>query len=813
MLGADGLSILDDIAFSAKSPSVMASASDRLFLNGSKGVGHGRARTTRERMSCTLAILLTLGLAACGGGGDSPLTEALAAPQAEQPSIRDVDTVADGLSLQPTEDVQVAVRNAADIDSDQQVPDPDPAPGVPTSQVDQEPTAGNAVVPAPASAAAPAGQVTVTIPSVPNRVAAPEPTIPPTVAIVPAEPVAKAPVEPAPSEAPTQAPATAGGGVATAGAAETLPVAGTTLPVPSQATAPASAPAATAAAPVVPTAVTASGAAPTDEGTVPSAAEPLTIAGAGVGSSGAPAGTAGSSAGRKIYVLPASTGASDGNPGTQASPLKTISAAMRILKAGDEVLVGPGVYRETVVVPDLSGASVPTTIRGLQPGKAIIKGSDLVTGWVQAGSDMWFVNWSADEPEQVYRAGTPLQQIGGTVFGGYPGKPGHELASMHRSEGGVWPGRVAGSVSTMPEDSFFFDTTARRLYVRSSKPLVGGEALEVSVRTYVLQALAAHLLTISDLDFEHSNTSFKVRHGAIMVKGSYNTVRGIHVRRMDAFCAMLSGEGNRLQDSLFEYCGQAGINVGGSGPQVIGNTIRYANTRKFNKNWEAGGAKFTGTPALVDAVVARNLVVFSTGDGLWFDWTPQRILIEANVTAYNTGHGIHFEASTQGTIVGNTSYGNGLRGIYLLESSYSEVRRNIVFANGMEGIAIASGTRIAANPRLAPVGNRIYGNTIAWNDPRRLRMQLMLPEAQYGGQSDKNVLHATDVLPRYAAGWVTETNPYQKSLPAWRAFSGQDQGSVESNGAVPPDLAAALASKTLLERSQLPAMLQTAGVP
>ena len=46
--------------------------------------------------------------------------------------------------------------------------------------------------------------------------------------------------------------------------------------------------------------------------------------------------------------------ASDRNPGTEAKPLKTLAEAMRRLEAGDEVLVGDGIYREAVVVPKLN---------------------------------------------------------------------------------------------------------------------------------------------------------------------------------------------------------------------------------------------------------------------------------------------------------------------------------------------------------------------------------------------------------------------------------------------------------------------------
>ena len=36
--------------------------------------------------------------------------------------------------------------------------------------------------------------------------------------------------------------------------------------------------------------------------------------------------------------------------GTQASPFKTINQAAQVARAGDEVLVAPGIYREQVLL-------------------------------------------------------------------------------------------------------------------------------------------------------------------------------------------------------------------------------------------------------------------------------------------------------------------------------------------------------------------------------------------------------------------------------------------------------------------------------
>lgn len=511
---------------------------------------------------------------------------------------------------------------------------------------------------------------------------------------------------------------------------------------------------------------------------------------------------------RQVFVDASRGESNDANPGTYAAPLRTIGQAMKVLRPGDDVIIGPGVYRETIIVPTLAATAYTTAIRALTPGAAIVKGSDEVKNWKQLSADVWYVAWSGAQPEQVYRQGRPLTQIAGTVFGGYPLDPKSPVAN----QGDIWPGRIAGDKNSLPVDSFTYDVTDKRIYVRLSKPPVVGEALEVSTRTYVLNALSAINLVVDGLVFEHSNTSLTQRHGAVKTNGRQNTIRNVVVRDMDAFCVQVEGDDSALLDSRIERCGQIGIGAYGARVTVSRNIVTANNTRGFNKNWEAGGMKLTGSPALTDAFVTNNVVTLNTGDGIWFDWTPRRVTVSGNVTAYNSGHGIHYEASQAGKISGNFAYGNGQRGIYLLESSNTVVSGNSVFGNTMEGIAIANGTRSASNPSLLPYGNSITGNSIAWNDGRRNRMQFMLPGLEFGNTSDRNISQATDVTPRYSQGWVSGTNPYKQGLPAWRPFSGQDAKSTESMGPMPSTLAAGIAAKRLLDKGELPGFLQTPGV-
>jgi len=515
---------------------------------------------------------------------------------------------------------------------------------------------------------------------------------------------------------------------------------------------------------------------------------------------------------RQLFVDASRSEASDSNPGTYAAPLRTIGQAMKVLRAGDDLIIGPGVYRESIMVPKLAATAYTTAIRASIPGQTVVKGSDPVKDWKQLNADTWYVAWSGSEPEQVYRQGRQLKQVAGTVFGGYPLNPNNPLNGMHASEGGIWPGRVAGNKNSLPVDSFTYDATERRIYVRLSNALTASEALEVSTRTYVLRAESAVNLVVDGMVFEHSNTSLTQRHGAVYLTGSGSVVKNSTIRLMDSFCVMIDGNDSKLLTSSVESCGQAGLAAYGARVVVDGNRVTSNNTRGFNKNWEAGGMKFTGSPALTDAFVTNNIATFNAGDGIWFDWTPQRVTISGNTAAYNTGHGIHFEASQAGQIKANFAYGNGQRGIYMLESANTAVSGNSVFANTMEGIAIANGSRSASNSRLLPYGNSASSNSIAWNDGRRNRVQLMLPGLKFANTSDRNVFQATDVTPRYAQDWVSSSNMYKQGLPAWRPYTGQDSKSTESMGPMPSTLANGIAAKKIFSKGELPAFLQTPGV-
>ena len=87
--------------------------------------------------------------------------------------------------------------------------------------------------------------------------------------------------------------------------------------------------------------------------------------------------------------------------GSKNNPFKRIGDAAEIARAGDEVLVLPGVYRE-YVNPRYAGVEgAPIVYRSVEPLKAVITGAEEVKCWENYKGNVW------------------LARIPNGIFGGY----------------------------------------------------------------------------------------------------------------------------------------------------------------------------------------------------------------------------------------------------------------------------------------------------------------------------------------------------------------------------------------------------------
>lgn len=486
------------------------------------------------------------------------------------------------------------------------------------------------------------------------------------------------------------------------------------------------------------------------------------------------AGLLSTSWGANRFVAPLHVSAMDEGSGDVNRPYKTIAFAMTQLMPGDTLNIAAGTYREAILFPKRAwSADKPTIVTGT--GEVTLLGTELVGGWQLIGDDIYVKRPWILEPQQVIVNGTMLKQIGGSIFRGYPVQRSHELASLHRSQGGIWPKRIEGNRDALPPESFIFDDGKNELVIRTTDKSIIANGVEIAMRPYLVQGQNVAGITISNIHFRYSNTTTMSRQGAVTLIGQRNTLDKLIVEDMDGAGIEVSGDLNTVRNSVITRSGYLGVKARGKQVTIDNNDVTYNNTRRFNKWWEAGGMKFVGEGGLQNSTVTNNRVHHNFGDGIWFDWGNDANVIEKNTVAFNEGFGIQYEASSGALIQDNMVFGNGQRGIYVIHSRDSIVLHNLVAANGMEGIAIVDEQR--ADPKglldLRPVRNKVFANLLAWNKG----LAVILPGPEYKNSSDGNLYVFDKIEPLFSMGWPRSPLSKQK-LTTWRKDYVQDMSSM-----------------------------------
>jgi parallel beta-helix repeat protein len=199
-----------------------------------------------------------------------------------------------------------------------------------------------------------------------------------------------------------------------------------------------------------------------------------------------------------------------------------------------------------------------------------------------------------------------------------------------------------------------------------------------------------------------------------------------------------------------------------------------------------------GEGGLIDSTVRRHVAIGNTGDGIWFDWMNTNNQVYENLVAYNTGMGIHYEASQGGFIYNNYVFSNGQRGIFLAHSSTTVVAFNVIVQTGYEGLVVVDEGRDPTNIVLRPVGNTVHGNIVV----RTGRSTLVMPLELVDNRSDFNLFLGL-TQPTFALGWPSTTSPIRNGLVTWQTVSGLDLNSSYQAVDVPASLLAAFEQEVI----------------
>lgn len=494
---------------------------------------------------------------------------------------------------------------------------------------------------------------------------------------------------------------------------------------------------------------------------------------------------------RTIVVNQKHARASDRNPGTEALPLRTISAAAERAQPGDTVLVRAGVYRERVA-PARGGEEGKPITYAAAPGEDVyVKGSELWQPQWQAVPGhpaVWFgkldpklfgdfnpfhldVQMASAAPgarKQVPRkvrpanGAAPLPLTRGQVF--VDSVPLAQAESFEQvcATPGAWLVNAAG-------DGMWIHFPPDAANRPPAKRMV-----EITARSRIFGSVRRGLgyIHVRGFIFEHTaNNHPTPQVGAVSTRSGHHWVIENNVIRYATTIGLEAGmewgigytdedspvppdyvpgfhliRNNRISDN--GLCGLAAL--GHVGLQVIGNVFERNNRLAF-KTWEVGGIKFHFA---YYALVEGNLVRDTDGFGIWVDNTYYKCRITRNVILNNYWAGIFPELGEGPLLVDNNiiAYTRHGDGIYSHDAAGFTIAHNLIYSNANFGVWTTVATdRKRPHGLTASSHQRIYNNLIFANHAGAIGLPFPFERAE-DNHSDANLFMGGGSMDGQSAG-------------------------------------------------------------
>jgi hypothetical protein len=367
---------------------------------------------------------------------------------------------------------------------------------------------------------------------------------------------------------------------------------------------------------------------------------------------------------------------SDSNSGAQATPFKTIQAAINKANTynqqgtGVKVIVNAGVYREAVTVGSNKATSAVLTVQASVAGAAIIAGSNIITGWSQQNSTTWQTSWSntngfcalpsgwpttyapiIQRTEMIFVNGTPLTQV--------------------------------MSFNDMKPGTFFFSDTYQQLHIAPPAGTnMSTAVVEVAIRPTTLTVTGRTNLVLRGLVFHHAANCLNTAGAAIFnsnnvlidsVQALWNNWGGLGVY----------GSANyTIQNSVANYNGGAGI-LGDQDTNALYNynETDYNNWRGAQAafyDWAMGGTKLF---QMRSATVQNHYAYNNQAEGLWFDTDNQKVTVNNATLVGNVMAALQIERDEGPIMVQNSHFCTSGQGINLLTAPNVTITGNTFYNN------------------------------------------------------------------------------------------------------------------------------------
>ncbi len=423
--------------------------------------------------------------------------------------------------------------------------------------------------------------------------------------------------------------------------------------------------------------------------------------------------------------------------GTKEHPFLTISAAAKVAKPGDEVLVMPGVYREYVDPTNAGTEDARITYRSVEPLKAVITGAEIVKGWekykgktwkveidngifgsynpydTRIGGDWYFwhrhphtgcvyINdvalYEADtledclkgekdiaswEPENSTRKWYCEQKDGKTViYANFQGKdPNKAKVEINVRRNCFFPSKTGVGYITLSGFTVNKAATTWAPPAAFQDGMIGPhwsrgwiiEDCEVSHSRCCGISLGKYL----DPENDHYFTKYRVKSPTQMERDA--VCRGLYHGWLKENIGS-----HIVRRCHIHHCEQTGI-VGRMG--CVFSIIEDNHIHNINNMMEVGGAEIAGIKlhAAIDVIMRRNHVHHCTM-GLWCDWQAQGTILSQNLLHDN--HTPDFAKRIPGTIMSQDIFIEVGHGPTLVDNNIMLSKASLRLAT--EGVAMVN---------------------------------------------------------------------------------------------------------------------------
>jgi len=419
------------------------------------------------------------------------------------------------------------------------------------------------------------------------------------------------------------------------------------------------------------------------------------------------------------------SGNDNNNGRSLGKAFKSIKKALSVSNGGDTILVKGGTYREGEIrVLKTNNTGKYITLKNYGNEKVTIKGSVVVKNWEHYKGNIWKLpssnesglNRKVHYQQVFYGEGQNLQKIGYPNYFKRNGIPEWNLFlkrffPIKRNKRNPF-GMSEGTFYVKKLEDGTFD-----LYVwlpKGKNPNAAGTTMEVSDKTYLINAYDVKNMKFQGLHFKHTSASsyarfnngfqvgygLKVGYGAIVdnCEISYTDFSGLNLSLGKE--ARATDMKQVVSNCKIHHNGDIGMTVTAGG-YVIRNSEFYENgTRPFFQPWHSGAIK---TSAQGWGEIKDNYIHDERAEGIWFDhcYSGKPILIHHNYldnignlkrnslrTLAERGHGLFFEQSKNIKAYNNIINNTKQRGIYVSTSEDTTISNNLIRRSNLAHIGV-----------------------------------------------------------------------------------------------------------------------------